>query len=483
MQAVALIAEDQRELMENHSRSPEFRLARANDCNDLTWILISAQRLGEAEQSIHLAMELKRGLVADFPELGEYRFHLAHSLFGLGLVHQDAGRNDAALQVRLEAHDLLIELAHDSATLKKFREHLGHTLWTLGDLWLAANRSDDAAAAFQAALDVFQQLSAAEPNNTYFRQEQGFTLRKLGDAMNQAGRIDEEERHCRMALAEYLRLSAENPDSLFYRQEAAESHYRLAGVLQRTQRVADAEEELERATQLEHDYVPLYRAIGDKYAELGRWNLAAAAYDRGIRLDPSDSWHWLRLATTQLSAGDVAGYRHTCRAMLEQFSGTDNPVEAERTAKTLSLVPVTAEELLTILPLAERSVDGTEQHRDYRWFVLSRALVECRAGKAAETATWIARFAPREVGVHYDALAFSILALSQFGAEQRAEAQATLAKAEAILTQHLPGFESGRPIPVTDFHDWLQAWLIYREAAMSPDNKSTGSIPITPTAE
>jgi tetratricopeptide (TPR) repeat protein len=209
-----------------------------------------------------------------------------------------------------------------------------------------------------------------------------------------------------------------------------------------------------------------YFSRGDTYAQLGHWAVAAADYSRALELDPSDHFNWYRLAALRLSTGDVEGYRVGCREMLERFGQADTPVEiADRVAKTCLLAPDAVEDVAHVQRLVERAVTDTRQHPFYRWFLLTKGLAEYRAGRDADAVEWLTRFGPREDGVHWNATAFSLLAMAQHRLGRVKESLAALDSAQAIIAQSMPNPQKGQPFDnVNNWLDWLHPQLLCREA-------------------
>jgi hypothetical protein len=170
-------------------------------------------------------------------------------------------------------------------------------------------------------------------------------------------------------------------------------------------------------------------------------------------------------AALHAAEGDLEGYRRTCRAMLERFDDTDQPQTAERTAKACLLLSdaLDAADFDRVQKLAERAVAGTEKDRFYRYFVLAKGLADYRAGRHADAVTWLQRFAPNPAGAYWDATAFGVLAMAQHSLGRAEEAQASLAKAKAILAK-MPDPATGQPFEAGNWHDWLHAQTLCREA-------------------
>ena len=205
----------------------------------------------------------------------------------------------------------------------------------------------------------------------------------------------------------------------------------------------------------------------------GQWAKAFADYSKAIELDPSDHFPWFQSAALALELGDGEGYRCICREMLTRFGNTDKPHIAERTAKTCSLAPEAVSDFAAVLKLADRAVTGTEKHPYYRWFVLVKGLAEYRADHDAAAVDWMKRFAPQAGGCSWDATAFAVQAMAKHrlgsapgadAARLAAEALASLGHAQAILAENMPDPAKGRPYESHNFHDWLHAQILCREA-------------------
>jgi hypothetical protein len=212
------------------------------------------------------------------------------------------------------------------------------------------------------------------------------------------------------------------------------------------------------------------KALG--HINQGQWDQAAGEFALLAESDPNNHWYWFRSAPLYLQTGNVEGYRRVCREMLTRFGNTAKPEIAERTAKTCSLAPDAVSDFVPVLQLADRAVTGTEKHRDYRWFVLTKGLAEYRAGHYAAALEWLNRFSPGAGGDHFDATAFAVRAMAKYrlglapgadAARLTAEARAALGHAQAILAKKMPDPKAGRPYS-SYFHDWLHAQILVHEA-------------------
>jgi len=210
-------------------------------------------------------------------------------------------------------------------------------------------------------------------------------------------------------------------------------------------------------------YAPTYALLGTAEARQGRWAEAAAAYRRATELAQDDHWNWFMSATLELSAGDTDSYRRVCRQMLERFGDTADPVVADRTAKACLLAPDAVADSNAVQKLAERSVTGTDKHEFYRWFVLTKALAEYRAGRHEDATRWLKKFDPDPAGGTPDATAFALQATARQHLSEAAEARKALSAAQKIMATNMPKTEkSGRF--GDDWFNWLHAQFLCREA-------------------
>jgi serine/threonine-protein kinase len=202
----------------------------------------------------------------------------------------------------------------------------------------------------------------------------------------------------------------------------------------------------------------------------GDWEAAVADYTRAVELAPDDLWTWYPTAALYLSLGNTRDYRRICRDVLQRFHNNESPEVAASVTMTCSLVPGAVDDFGPVLKFAERAVAGDEQHPGYRWFALARALAEYRAGRHLSAVGWFERFGPQTDGAHFDATAFSIMALAQHRLERPDAARVALGRAKAILDEKMPDPRAGRdfgpewPFRAHDFHDWLHAAILVREA-------------------
>jgi tetratricopeptide (TPR) repeat protein len=89
------------------------------------------------------------------------------------------------------------------------------------------------------------------------------------------------------------------------------------------------------------------------YAELDKWENAAADFAKATELDANRIMLWYWQALARLGAGDVTGYRSACAAMLKRFGRTNNPTMAHWVAWSLVLAPDSVSDWDGLLKTAE----------------------------------------------------------------------------------------------------------------------------------
>jgi serine/threonine-protein kinase len=206
------------------------------------------------------------------------------------------------------------------------------------------------------------------------------------------------------------------------------------------------------------------------YATLGQWANAAADYPRLLELDPNDHWRWYRAAALYLQIGDTEAYDRACWQMLERFGNTDHPAVAEQTAKTCLLAPGAVGDFDRVLKLADLAV---KKNPSDRWILLTRGLVEYRAGRPADALAWLERVAAKADGSNTDATAFAVQAMALYHLAKAAEARTALERAQAIIAQKMPHPSRGQRFG-GDWHDWLHSQILLREAEGLCSEKRAG---------
>jgi tetratricopeptide (TPR) repeat protein len=329
----------------------------------------------------------------------------------------------------------------DSAALA-LRPDSTTVLSELGDALARQGRPDQ-------AVPYLQKVVESDPNDVWSRI-------RLGDALRQAGRPDD-------ALDQYRRAAELKPNDDTMEVRSWFLHlgqsFREAG--RPDEAIVCFRKAMEEQPKSSTAYSSLALALLDK----GRLDEAAAALDRAVELKPDFHDFWCHAAALHAAAGDLEGYRRTCRGMLERFGDTHDPPTAERTAKACLLLPdaLDAADADRVQKLAERAVTGTEKHRFYRFFVLAKGLADYRAGRNEDAVTRLKQFSPKPNGVHWDATAFAVLALAQCRLGRADEARASLANAKAILTK-MPDPVKGQPFGAGNWPDWLHAQVLCHEA-------------------
>jgi WD40 repeat protein/serine/threonine protein kinase len=314
-------------------------------------------------------------------------------------------------------------------------------------------------------------------------------------ALGEHGYRLEREKDWEKAVADYTRALELEPDLAEAYRHRGRCHAELA---QLDQAAADFAEALARAPETPNPWWPGAPGLADEVAgrddlfagvarrrpndrllgiarvqalaRRGRWREAETVLARVIELDPSDHMAWYRQSTLLLEVGDVEGYRRVCRAMLERFGGTQEPNVAERTAKTCLLMPEAVADLQPVLKLAEQAVTKTEQHGDYRWFLVARGMADYRNGRFAEARDKLRGVLAMGSEARYcDDTARLFLAMADHRLGHVDEARRALDEARALMEQQLPkpdreGLEDG-------WDDWLRCQSARREAEQLIDGK------------
>jgi tetratricopeptide (TPR) repeat protein len=125
-------------------------------------------------------------------------------------------------------------------------------------------------------------------------------------------------------------------------------------------------------------------------AEAGRFQDAAADFEQGIQINPSEHMAWFFLTSLLIQNGDMDKYRMNCKEMLRLFSDTTDGSAAERIAKSCLWVPgaLDPQDAALAAALADKSVALTTEGEFWPWRRMAKGLAEYRRGRfksASET--------------------------------------------------------------------------------------------------
>lgn len=152
-----------------------------------------------------------------------------------------------------------------------------------------------------------------------------------------------------------------------------------------------------------------YFVRGQVFLALDAPENAVPDFTRCTQLEPATLIYYYYRALACLAHRDPAGYREACRAMLDQFAGTEDPAEAYWTAWTCAMSPDASEDYAVALALAKLASKtspnspsqvqayGCVLYRARRWEAaidqLKRAVeLAERAGDASRTSPAYARY-------------------------------------------------------------------------------------------
>jgi tetratricopeptide (TPR) repeat protein len=389
------------------------------------------KRPGEAEKSLHLALESQQKLVADYPTLHTYRHDLAQTQLAFARVMKNSGRATEAIAAYRQALGGWQELLGRLSRIAVYRDAYVQAVGEVASfLAMSGKRQDAANLLGEAAQFCCEKMQAVSPS-VEERAAFAVTSQGLAAGLRRLGRVAESEK----------------------------LYVQTVGISEKL--LKEFEAELTQRPEAVHSYIDLLRSTGEAAAALGKWDQALADYARLVEVDPSDHYHWYISAALYLYLGDIENYRRVAGGMLERFGDTVNSKIAERTAKTCSLVAQPVGDPERVMKLAGQAV--ANHHDDYHWFMLAKALADYRAGDCSGALGWLERFSPQADGVHYDASAFAILAMTQHRLGRSPEARAALTSARSILANKMPNPQQGR-LFADGWHDWLHAQVLCREA-------------------
>jgi WD40 repeat protein/serine/threonine protein kinase len=204
-----------------------------------------------------------------------------------------------------------------------------------------------------------------------------------------------------------------------------------------------AEADFAKAFEVAPDSSELHFECGEFYAEHGKWDKAAAQYAQATGRDSGDDRHSSVNACLHWQIGDREGYHRLCRTLLDRFGQTDDPTTAHRVARACLLAPDLADEAQRVMQLADRTVRGTEGHREYGRFLQTKGQAEYRAGRYEQAVDWLRKSQPLCTGPCGKSVTTFFLAMAYHRLGRADEARAALTEARKFMEQESSNLELG----------------------------------------
>jgi len=349
---------------------------------------------------------------------------------GPALLKRVQNENPADFWANLILGDALLKAApveaggyYRAALASRPEAAVGYT--SLGDALNAQKLPDEATRYYRRAVEIDPKYARGHTN--------------LGNILNAAGQKDD-------ALACYRRALEVDPDYAW-------AHYDLANILRDAGRRDEAFEHYRRFHALDPANTHVTNILRADRVWRGQGEEVRREWKKALAADPPGHEAWFGYAELCLFLGDEAEYRRARQDLLRRFGATNDPGVAERTARTILLLPAAADELQVAAALAERAVAAraTTAQWVYPYFLFAQGLAEYRQGRfdsaisimRADAATVMGP-APRLV-----------IAMAEYRQGQTQEARKTLAAAIA-------GFDwSAAQVGGRD--DWI--WHVLRREA------------------
>jgi tetratricopeptide (TPR) repeat protein len=341
------------------ARSPQnatYRSDLADTADELGQLFWSAGRLAEADRTLDGGFEQRRRLAADFPDIPKYRHDLARGLNNRATLRVMGGRAAKAEGFLREARDLLQGLVAECPGVPRYRLDLAkcHTTW--GIFYGMLGRYGEVEKPFRAALDCYELLAAGAPGRLDYREQVAAAQKNLAILFARTGQAAKSVETYGKARDLFAMLAADQPQVPHYRyeladvcldlawkyrqlgatREANETDRRALGLLGQlagafpknlvylrhyawelancgdpSQRDADRAIELaRRAIELDRENDYGWRAQGAAYCRAGKWQEAAGALERSLKLSRSaDCFGCYFLALARWHLGDTEGAR------------------------------------------------------------------------------------------------------------------------------------------------------------------------------
>ncbi len=180
--------EIRKSLANDHPEVAEYRSALAESYHSLGTLYMSVGSAEQAESALKEAGQLFKALARDYPGVARYRAEQIKSQNNLGIVYYTSGRFDRAESDWAEARDVLRVLARDYLDSPEHRSLLGKVETNLGSLYSATGRDQLAEAAYGGAVAILSPLVLGHPDIVDYRVDLAMARNNLAMLDYESGR-------------------------------------------------------------------------------------------------------------------------------------------------------------------------------------------------------------------------------------------------------------------------------------------------------
>ncbi len=189
----------------------------------------------------------------------------------------------------------------------------------------------------------------------------------------------------------------------------------------------------------------------------GRWQEAAADAALLLQLQPTDHYHYHRLAALLAMTQKRPAYEQLCQKILATFTNTTNPYVAERMTQDCLLLPRSGANLQMVDKLADTAVAAGSSDASMAYFQVCKAMSNYRLAHFPEAIEWANKSARNSLAdAQAKAKAYAVLAMVYWQLGEREAARAMLIKGDTLAPSILPGHDG------EDLGEAWMAWLVAR---------------------
>ncbi len=237
-------------LVAEYPQVSEYRRALAEGYGHRGLMRSQAGQLATARDDLQRCLSLARVLVRDEPFVESYRLELARALGNNAELASSGGRSAEAEGLYSQAVQLMEGLVAEEPQNPLYRFRLGRYLSVQAYTSEQAGRSDHGLSLHERAVRLLETLSAEFPRITSYRYYAATALSNQGASYRRAGNPTAARTALTRAAVLLERLVEEHPKYLASRADLATTSWSLALLSERTGRPGDAENHYRRAVTL-----------------------------------------------------------------------------------------------------------------------------------------------------------------------------------------------------------------------------------------
>lgn len=340
------------ELRDQFPATPETRMLVAASRRHVGICLLNRSSFAGARKHLAHAAEELDGLVADYPQVTDYRYRAATTLYNVAISERSLDEfHERSEQTMLDAISALQTLCDENPAVIPYSHRLGSAYRQMAQICIDRDDSAKATTYFHKAIGVHRRIAELASDKPLHYRQLGIALYKLGEYLHEEGEQESAQEHLAESLSMREKILEDQPEWFYARMDVVLAHMKLGEVYRARMDPDGAEKHFRAAVeacrpaieQNLHGPGPS-REYGETMEFIAQLRLDAGRYEDALEILKDPVAVFQRISAEAPAKGN---YRYLLRSCLRDRA------QAHVGLKQPDAASAAVDEMLAVLPIEE----------------------------------------------------------------------------------------------------------------------------------